>query len=255
MRKNLASYYAEDMYERDRALDSARIVVPMVVALTHPSSVVDVGCGRGAWLSEFRAQGTSKIAGLDGDYLKPSTLLFPADCFRPTDLSGKFEIPAGRFDLAICLEVAEHLPAPNSRHLVRQLTLVAPQVLFSAAPPGQGGEGHVNCQPLSYWRRIFEEFGFRMLDPFRPKLRDDRRVAWWYRQNMVLFVSPDVIVANPALVDCGEVPPGLESEWVHMWVADTQSAGPATRVRRLTGRVLRRAKRALQPKAGMPVSE
>jgi len=255
MRKNLAEYYAEDMYERDRALDSARIVAPMVMALIHPSSVLDVGCGRGAWLSEFRALGASKILGLDGDYLKRSTLLFPVDCFRPTDLSGRFEIAAGRFDLVTCLEVAEHLPAANSPHLIRQLTAAAPQVLFSAAPPGQGGGGHINCQTLSYWRKIFEEFGFRMLDPFRPKLRDDRRVAWWYRQNMVLFVSPGAIAANPALAECGEVPPGLESEWVHMWVADVQSAGPATRVRRLTGRVLRRARKALQPKTGVTASE
>ena len=96
----------------DRARDSARIVVPMVVELTHPSSVVDVGCGRGNWLSKFIALGTAKIVGLDGDYLKPSKLLFPADCFHPTDLSSEFQIPAGRFDLAICLEVAEHLPRP-----------------------------------------------------------------------------------------------------------------------------------------------
>ena len=54
MRKSLANYYAEDMYERDRTGDSARILVPMVVALTHPSSVVDVGCGRGAWLARIQ---------------------------------------------------------------------------------------------------------------------------------------------------------------------------------------------------------
>lgn len=255
MRKNLATYYAEDMYEHDRARDSARLVVPMVVRLTQPSSVVDIGCGRGAWLSEFKAQGASKILGLDGQYLRLSTLLFPADCFRPTDLSGKFEIPRGRFDLAICLEVAEHLPEANSRHLVRQLTSAASHVLFSAAPPGQAGRGHINCQPLSYWRKIFAGFGFTMLDPFRPKLRDDQRVAWWYRQNLVLFVSPDAIVANPALADFAEVPPGLESEWVHMWVADAQSAGPAKRVRRLTGRVLRRAKGVLHPKTGLAASD
>ena len=93
MRKSLANYYAEDMYERDRTRDSARILVPMVVELIHPSSVVDVGCGRGAWLGEFKAQGIDKIVGLDGDYLKPSMLRFPPQCFRPTDLSSKFEIP------------------------------------------------------------------------------------------------------------------------------------------------------------------
>ncbi len=249
MRKNLANYYAEDMYEPDRTLGSARVVVPIVVALTHPASVLDVGCGRGAWLSAFREQGIQEIAGLDGNYIKPSTLLIPADRFHPTDLSGKFEIPADRFDLALCLEVAEHLPAPNARHLVQQLTSAAPLVLFSAAPPGQGGEGHINCQPLSYWRKIFEELGFRMLDPLRPALRDNRQVEWWYRQNMILFSSQEAIDANPALADCGEVPPGLESEWIHMWVVDAQIAGPARRVRRLTQRVLRLASNALRPKA------
>jgi len=248
MRKRLASFYAEEMYAEDRQSPSARVVVPMVIELTHPSSVLDVGCGRGAWLSAFIANGIEQVVGLDGDYIKPSALLFPADRFRPTNLSAKFEIPPDRFDLATCLEVAEHLPAPNSRHLVRQLTSAAPQVLFSAAPPGQEGGGHINCKPLSYWRKIFEDFGFITLDPFRPRIRDDRRVAWWYRQNMVMFASPDAITANPALANW-EVPPGLESEWVHMWVADALSAGPATRVRRLTGRVIRRAKRALRPNA------
>ncbi|MGA9722486.1 MAG: methyltransferase domain-containing protein, partial [Candidatus Binatus sp.] len=232
-------------YGPDRTLGSARIVVPMVVALTRPSSVLDVGCGRGAWLSAFREQGIDKILGLDGDYIKPSTLLIPTDRFCPTDLSGEFQIPLGRFDLAVCLEVAEHLPARNARHLVAQLTSAAPQVLFSAAPPGQGGGGHINCQPLSYWRKLFEALGFRMLDPLRPRLRDNRQVEWWYRQNLVLFASPEAINDNPALADCEEVPSGLESEWVYMWVAGPQS-WPATSERTLTRRILQRAKKALR---------
>jgi len=249
MRKRLANYYAEEMYEPDRTLGSARVVVPMVVALTHPSSVLDVGCGRGAWLSAFREQGIENVVGLDGDYIKPSTLKIPADRFRPTDLSGKFKVPENRFDLAICLEVAEHLPAANSLHLVRQLASASAQVLFSAAPPGQGGEGHINCQPLSHWRKIFEELSFRMLDPFRPRLRDNRSVEWWYRQNMVLFATPSAIDGNPSLAECGEVPAGLESEWVHRWVVDSLSSGPGARARRLTQGVLRRASKALRPKS------
>ncbi len=246
MRKRLAHFYAEEMYENnDRSIQSARVVVPMLVELTHPSSVLDVGCGRGAWLSEFIAQGIEKVVGLDGDYVKPSKLLFPSDRFCPTDLSGEFQIPLARFDLATCLEVGEHLPGRHSRYLVQQLTSAAPQVLFSAAPPGQGGGGHINCQPLSYWRKILEEFGFRTLDPFRPRLRDDRRVAWWYRQNMVLFASPEAIAANPALVGF-EVPPGVESEWVYRWVADAQAG---LGVRNLAGRVLRRARKTLRPNA------
>jgi SAM-dependent methyltransferase len=245
MRKTLAHYYAEDMYERDRARTSAQVVVPMVTALLHPSKVIDIGCGRGAWLRAFKDNGAAQIVGLDGDYIDPSTLLIPSDCFRPTNLAGAFETPAGRFDLAVCLEVAEHLPARQARHLVGRLAAAAPVVLFSAAPPGQGGGGHVNCQPLSYWRALFEERGLKMLDPLRPRIRDDAGVAWWYRQNMVMFATPDAITANPALAACGEMPKGRESEWVYMHVADARAL-PANVARSLTARVWRRAKRALR---------
>ena len=245
MRKRLSSFYAEEMYAEDTSSPSAAVVVPMVIELIRPSSVLDVGCGRGAWLRAFIANGIEKAVGLDGDYIKPSTLLIPADRFRPTNLSAKFETPPERFDLATCLEVAEHLPERHSKYLVSKLTSAAPQVLFSAAPPGQWGGGHINCKPLSYWRKIFEEFGFKTLDPFRPLIRDDRRISWWYRQNMVMFASPDAIAANPALARW-EVPPGLESEWVYRWVADAQAG---TAVRRFTGRVIRRARKALRPNA------
>lgn len=243
MRKRLSSFYAEEMYAEDTSSPSAAVVVPMVVDLIHPSSVLDVGCGRGAWLSAFSANGIRKIVGLDGDYIKPSTLLIPADRFRSTNLSAKFDTPAEKFDLATCLEVAEHLPERHSKYLVGKLTSAAPVILFSAAPPGQWGGGHINCKPLSYWRKIFEESGFRTLDPFRPRIRDDRRVAWWYRQNLVMFAAPDAIATNAVLAKW-EVPVGLESEWVYRWVADAQAG---TAVRRLTGRVIRRARKALRP--------
>src|SRR5258708_8345314 len=243
MRKRLASFYAEEMYAEDSSNPSAGVVVPMVVELIHPSSVLDVGCGRGAWLKAFSANGIKKIVGLDGDYIKPSTLLIPADRFHSTIFDSKFEILPGRLDVTHCLEVAEHLPERHSKYLVGKLTSAAPQVMFSAAPPGQWGGGHINCKPLSYWRKIFEEFGFRTLDPFRPKIRDDRRVAWWYRQNLVMFASPDAIAANPALARC-EVPPGLESEWVYRWVAD---AHPGTAVRRPPPSLISRPPKPFHP--------
>ncbi len=118
MRKRLASFYSGEMYAEDTlSSPSAAVVVPMVIELVHPSSVLDVGCRRGAWLSAFLANGVEKITGLDGDYSQPSTLKFPADRFRSTNLSAKFRNPcrALHTDLASCLEVAEHLPERHSK--------------------------------------------------------------------------------------------------------------------------------------------
>jgi hypothetical protein len=64
-------------------------------------------------------------------------------------------------------------------------------------------------------REIFAQRGFRMFDPVRGRLREDRRVKWWYRQNLVLFASEEGIARNPALQREPEVPAGAELEWVH----------------------------------------
>ena len=56
-----------------------------------------------------------------------------------------------------------------------------------------------NEQWPAYWRRLFDQHGFRMLDVIRPIIREERRVEWWYRQNIVMFASEEAMAANPAL--------------------------------------------------------
>jgi hypothetical protein len=88
------------------------------------------------------------------------------------------------------LEVAEHIPAPGARSFIETLVRAGPVVLFSAAIPGQGGYLHVNEQWPGYWRALFTDLGYRMVDCLRPLLWDNPEVLWWYRQNIMLFVEP-----------------------------------------------------------------
>src|SRR5215469_9658197 len=106
--------------QQEGALQSARIVLPLVQRLFTPTSVLDVGCGRGAWLRVFQELGVTTVRGLDGEYVDRSELLIPPECFTCTDLSTPFEV-VGRYDLSICLEVAEHLPEEMAPILVRNL--------------------------------------------------------------------------------------------------------------------------------------
>jgi SAM-dependent methyltransferase len=187
----------------DGSLASARVVVPILLEFVRPRRVVDVGCGRGEWLRAFRENGTPVVRGLDGAYVDPAKLLIdPAD-FTPTDLSRPFTVD-GRFDLAISLEVAEHLPPRAARGLVRALTAAAPLVLFSAAIPGQGGTSHVNLQWPEYWQGLFGERGYRRLDPIRPRIWRDRRVAIWYRQNLFLYAAPAALAESAPLQAAAE---------------------------------------------------
>src|SRR5262249_14104781 len=84
-----------------------------------------------------------------------------ADISKPLDCER-------RFDLAICLEVAEHLPSDCAADLVTNLCNAADVVLFSAATPGQGGTRHINEQRPSYWSHLFSRNGYRCLDAIRP---------------------------------------------------------------------------------------
>ena len=192
--------YGPEFFEAqvEGSLRSARVVAPIVCELVRPSSVVDVGCGCGAWLSALRECGISRVLGLDGDYVRRSSLLVPQDCFRAANLEKPISL-GEKFDLALCLEVAEHLPRIAAPILVASLAKLSPVVLFSAAIPLQRGTNHVNEQWPQYWAELFERFGFKRIDAIRPRIWTDARVEWWYRQNMFLFVREDHIGLYPAL--------------------------------------------------------
>jgi SAM-dependent methyltransferase len=209
------TFYNSDFYSRhqDQSLQSARIVAPLVMRFAEIRSAIDIGCGVGGWLKAFQENGVAKIRGVDGNYVDRSSLYIASDCFTAADLSRRLNID-DRFDLAICLEVAEHLHPHSASTLVDTLTAIAPLILLSAAVPGQGGIGHVNEQWPGYWRHKFEDNGFQMVDAIRPAIREDRRVEWWYRQNIVMFASKSLLWANPALRSAANS--NIEIEWIHV---------------------------------------
>ena len=164
--------------------------MPQVLELLRPRSVVDVGCGCGTWLAVFRRHGVEDVLGIDGDYVDREQLDIPREQFFPHDLMTRLRL--GRtFDLAMSLEVAEHLPPEAATGFVASLTRLAPRVLFSAAVPHQGGEGHVNRQWPAYWAELFGAHGYVAIDCFRRGLWLDERVEWWYAQNVLLYVRRD----------------------------------------------------------------
>lgn len=165
---------------------SAAVIVPLVNKLVRPSSVLDVGCGVGTWLSEWASQGVSDLLGLDGDYVDRTAIRIPSTSFRPVDLQSPFSLDR-KFDLVESLEVAEHLEDSCADAFVQSLASHADTVLFSAAIPGQGGAHHVNEQWPSYWTAKFSQVGLRVFDVIRPIIWMDSRVDIWYRQNILLF--------------------------------------------------------------------
>jgi 2-polyprenyl-3-methyl-5-hydroxy-6-metoxy-1,4-benzoquinol methylase len=194
------SIYDADFYQRHTqdAIESARIIVPILLKLIQPKSVIDVGCGLGAWLKVFTECGVKGMRGLDGNHIDQKKLLVDPTCFTAVDLTTPLNIEE-RYDLVVCLEVAEHLPDGAAPSLIRALTSLAPLVLFSAAIPGQDGQKHINEQWPSYWKALFAEHAFQRLDPIRRHIWRDDRIQWWYRQNLFLYASQDAIAQSAEL--------------------------------------------------------
>jgi len=199
-RKVAEAPYTSEFYDTIRGAShrSAVAVAPIVLELVHPKSIVDVGCGDGTWLSVFRDLGIGDLVGLDGDYVDRRQLQISLDQFKATDLSSRFEITR-TFDLAISLEVAEHLPPESAEGFVDSLTRLAPVVLFSAAIPFQGGTQHLNEQWPDYWAALFKTHNYLPIDCIRGRIWANEQVEWYYAQNILIFASADRLREDPEL--------------------------------------------------------
>jgi SAM-dependent methyltransferase len=181
---------------------SAREVVPLVIEFVSPRSVIDVGCGLGAWLSVFEENGVDDVCGVDGSWIDTSTLRIPGERFVAADLRKPIEVRR-QFDLVVSLEVAEHLPEESASMFVSSLTRLGPVILFSAAAPFQGGLDHVNEQWPSYWANLFSEHDYLPFDCVREKVWDNDQVEKWYAQNTLFFVRAESASRYPRLENGG----------------------------------------------------
>jgi SAM-dependent methyltransferase len=192
--------YTEDYYKNQQrgSLQSAREIVPLVVKLIQPNSVIDVGCGVGTWLSVFRECGVEDIWGIDGAYINKKMLKIPEERFLSFDTKKPFRMDR-QFDLVVSMEVAEHLPAECAETFIASLISLGPIILFSAAIPFQGGTQHVNEQWQEYWAQHFQEKGYVAVDCIRKLIWHNDNVLWFYAQNTLMYVRQDYLEKHAVL--------------------------------------------------------
>lgn len=214
-------------WQSERALASARAVVPLLAELFGPRSVVDFGCGTGAWLQAFGDHGVTDVVGLDGEHIERGALRIDADRFVPCDLASPPSL-GRRFDLALSLEAVHYLSADDAAAAVHWLTAHADVVYFAAAVPFQEGGPSLTRRWPAWWARLFAENGLDTYDLLRSRLWEQPEVDWWYSQNGVLYARPGALTgAMPTNSPLPLVHPGL--------LADVAERGQAAQQPDVTG--------------------
>jgi SAM-dependent methyltransferase len=173
--------------------DNPNILVPLFYDIVKPKSVVDVGCGLATFLHVFEQKyGVTDVLGIDGTWVDKNKLskYISVAKFVETDLEKPIEL-SRKFDLALCLEVSEHLKEQSAQTIVQSLTNISDVVIFSAAIPNQLGDNHLNEQWADYWQALFAEKGFRFYDCIRPLIWENDQLFYWYKQNMFLAIKEE----------------------------------------------------------------
>jgi SAM-dependent methyltransferase len=182
-------------------LEAPQQIVPIVMTMLQPKSVIDMGCGVGTFLYCFKQNGVNKVLGLDGPWANKELLnkyLTPGE-FKEVDLEKPLNI-GEKFDLAVCLEVAEHLSENSADICAKNLTELSDVILFSAAIPQQLGQNHINEQWPAYWEKKFNALGYEFHDVLRPRIWNNDKIWWWYRQNIFVVTRKGYQLNTAALI-------------------------------------------------------
>ena len=166
----------------------AEHIVPFIIKLFHPSSVLDVGCGLGNFLKVFIDSGINDVTGIEGSWLDYSKIVVDKKFIQIKDLESPFDLHR-KFDIAVCLEVAEHLSEDAAERFIETLTGHSDVIVFSAAIPEQGGQNHINEQWIEYWETLFNKQDYKLYDIIRPFIWNINDIYWWYRQNIVVCIK------------------------------------------------------------------
>ena len=196
----MSNIYTKEFYQNQQngSYIAAKHIIPIIKQYLDFNTVIDVGCGVGTWRKAFNEFGCYAY-GCDGRYALEAEHYFQEDCFFPIDLENQRFNVNMKCDLAISLEVAEHLSSERALTFVEDMTNLADVIVFSAAIPGQGGTNHINEQPMTYWLNLFSKFDFVPVDCIRPLIWNNKAIEVWYRQNIILLIKKDKLLSFPKI--------------------------------------------------------
>jgi SAM-dependent methyltransferase len=157
--------------------------IDRIVSLVRPRTILDVGCGTGRTIVYLHERGFETL-GVEASGIAIRSSERP-DLINRHDLRCSLDLKQF-FDLVWCFEVAEHIHPRFVNTFVDSLVRHSQVVALSAAPPGQGGEGHFNEQPQRYWEKKFADRDYALHTEWTAAMQE---VDEFYSENMMVFTA------------------------------------------------------------------
>lgn len=191
---DLEDIYTEEYFNSNKDpewLRDVELISETIYRVLKPKSVIDVGCGIGSYLYYLSRHGV-EIEGIEGSYTAFKALMIPKNIVKRLDLRLIYSYkPKRRYDLAMCIEVLEHINPKHADKVLDFLCEVSDIVLISAARPGQGGKYHINEQPLEYWISRMEARGYELdlyvTSEIRKEIARKIKMIKWIHKNLLIF--------------------------------------------------------------------
>ncbi|XVJ67680.1 MAG: class I SAM-dependent methyltransferase [Lacibacter sp.] len=190
-----SGYFSSSIFDYDYAA-----IAETIIKEYQPKRIIDFGCGTGDLAKAFASRGVT-VEAIDG-YSTPDFSAYSNIHFTKVDLNNtvaaqhflkQFE---GKFDLAISIEVAEHLNPDVSSSFIEWMTSMADVIVFSAAVPSQDGDGHINCRSRSEWYEFIKQHDFVIADTLRQYFTSNSRLGLWHKLNVVDYVHQETAFAK-----------------------------------------------------------
>lgn len=187
---DIDSIYASEYYasmDRETAIQDANQLADTIIDIYSPDNVIEFGCGTGRLLYRYTERGIT-VYGIDASSSALEQSKLPDECLQQHDLTQPFSTEE-KYDIALAIEILEHLPQKAADTVVDSISNAAKTVLVSAATPGQGGTHHVNEQPHAYWIEKFETRGMTYQPSTTEKIRSQLKLddLMWISDNLIVF--------------------------------------------------------------------
>lgn len=190
---SLDDIYGTDFFKNhhdDKRINENLQITTLIYNKFKPNSVVDFGCGIGSYLYFFSKFGISKLKGFEGSKKAIELAIINKGYIERCDISKKIDLNE-KYDICICFEVAEHLNEDCVETFLDNLCSSSDTILFTAAPPNQGGRHHVNLKPIQYWTQKFKERHYNyqtsLTDEFKKDLDNKVDTMPWMKNNLMIF--------------------------------------------------------------------